>query len=345
MNKKRWTAIGIAVGLFLLSFASTYMMGVVKKEKDQTDSLTGTYQSLFGEDQVSKTIIEDGSTDKQIAVLTVDGTIVSGGTSGLFGSAGYDHAAFMQQLQWIEEDKAVKGIVLVVNSPGGGTFESAQIKDKLVEIKNKTKKPLYVSMQNMAASGGYYISANADKIFATEETMTGSIGVIMSGLNYSGLYDKLGISDTTIKSGEYKDIMSQSRPVTDGDKAILQTMIDDSYARFVNVIVEGREMDEARVRELADGRIYDGAQAKSVGLVDEIGYKEDTINALKKDFNLKNAQVFEYQAASFPLSSLLFSKASSALAPEKNTVSELNRLIEKFGTVESPKMMYLYGGE
>ena len=233
----------------------------------------------------------------------------------------------------------------MVNSPGGGTFESAQIKDKLVEIKNKTKKPLYVSMQNMAASGGYYISANADKIFATEETMTGSIGVIMSGLNYSGLYDKLGISDTTIKSGEYKDIMSQSRPVTDGDKAILQTMIDDSYARFVNVIVEGLEMDEARVRELADGRIYDGAQAKSVGLVDEIGYKEDAINALKKDFNLKNAQVFEYQAASFPLSSLLFSKASSALAPEKNTVSELNRLIEKFGTVESPKMMYLYGGE
>lgn len=96
---------------------------------------------------------------------------------------------------------------------------------------------------------------------------------------------------------------------------------------------------------MADGRIYDGAQAKSVGLVDEIGYKEDAINALKKDFNLKNAQVFEYQAASFPLSSLLFSKASSALAPEKNTVSELNRLIEKFGTVESPKMMYLYGGE
>lgn len=343
MNKKRWTAIGIAVGLFLLSFASTYMIGVVKKETDQTDFLTGTYQSLFGKNQVSKTIIEDGSTDKQIAVLTVDGSIDSGGISGLSG--GYNHAAFMQQLQWIEEDKAVKGIVLVVDSPGGNTFESSQIKDKLDEIKNKTKKPLYVSMQSVAASGGYFISANADKIFATEETITGSIGVVFKSLNYSGLYDKLGISDTTLKAGEHKDLMSSSRPVTDGDKAIWQTMLDDSYARFVNVIVEGREMDEARVRELADGRIYDGAKAKNVGLVDEIGYKEDAINAMKKDFNLKNAQVFEYQPASYPLSSLLFSKASSALAPEKNTVSELNRLIEKFGTVESPKMMYLYGGE
>ncbi|MGX7418805.1 signal peptide peptidase SppA [Carnobacterium gallinarum] len=345
MNKKRWAAVGIAVGLLVVSLASSYAVNLAKKEDKESTTLGDTYSMLLGEQAVSKNISQAGAANKSVVVLTVDGAILDGGTSGIFSSGGYNHADFMNQLQLVEDDDDVKGIVLVVNSPGGGTFESAEIKDKLVEIKTKTKKPLYVSMQNMAASGGYYISANADKIFATEETLTGSIGVIMSGLNYSGLYEKLGISDTTIKSGQYKDIMSQSRAMTDGDRAILQTMIDDSYGRFVNVVATGRNMDEKRARELADGRIYDGAQAKSVGLVDEIGYKEDVIKAIQKDYKLEDGQVFEYQTTSSSLSNLFFSKASQVLAPEKNTVSELSNLLEKFGTVDSPKMMYLYGGE
>lgn len=139
--------------------------------------------------------------------------------------------------------------------------------------------------------------------------------------------------------------MSQSRAMTDGDREILQKMIDDSYNRFVKVVADGRKMDEAKVKELADGRIYDGAQAKEVGLVDEIGYQEDVIKALQKDYKLEDGEVFEYQTSSASWSNLLFSKASHALAPEKSTLSELNGLLEKFGTVDSPKMMYLYGGE
>lgn len=189
MNKKRWSAIGIALGLFVLSIGSSYLVNMMQKDKEETANFNDTYNMLLGGETAAKNVLEAGDTKKSIAVLTVEGTIVDSGESSLFSSGGYNHADLLNQIQYIEEDDSVKGIVLVVNSPGGGTFESAEIKDKLLELKKQTKKPLYVSMQNMAASGGYYISANADKIFATEETLTGSIGVIMSGLNYSGLYE------------------------------------------------------------------------------------------------------------------------------------------------------------
>lgn len=345
MNKKRWIAVVSATILFVASIVATGVMEISKKNASSTNSINELSSMFGGTDPLSENVIESGKANQRIVLLTIEGTILSNGASGLFNTASYDHQLFMNELQSIEADDSIKGIILSVNSPGGGTYESAQIKDKLVEIKEKTKKPLYVSMKNTAASGGYYVSANAEKIFATDETLTGSIGVIMSGSNYSGLFEKLGISDTTIKSGEFKDIGSASRPMTEGDRAILQQMIDDSYSRFVNVVATGRHMDESRVRELADGRIYDGAQAKTAGLVDEIGYQEDVIKAMRKDYNLKDAELFEYQAASPSLSSLFTSKASQLIAPKSSVVSELDGMMSKFGTINSPKMMYLYGGE
>lgn len=345
MNKKRWIAVVSATILFVASIVATGVMEISKKNASSTNSINELSSMFGGTDPLSENVIESGKANQRIVLLTIEGTILSNGASGLFNTASYDHQLFMNELQSIEDDDSIKGIILSVNSPGGGTYESAQIKDKLVEIKEKTKKPLYVSMKNTAASGGYYVSANAEKIFATDETLTGSIGVIMSGSNYSGLFEKLGISDTTIKSGEFKDIGSASRPMTEGDRAILQQMIDDSYSRFVNVVATGRHMDESRVRELADGRIYDGAQAKAAGLVDEIGYQEDVIKAMRKDYNLKDAELFEYQAASPSLSSLFTSKASQLIAPKNSVVSELDGMMSKFGTINSPKMMYLYGGE
>ncbi|WP_413487788.1 signal peptide peptidase SppA [Carnobacterium divergens] len=345
MNKKRWIAVVSATILFVASIVATGVMEISKKNASSTNSINELSSMFGGTDPLSENVIESGKANQRIVLLTIEGTILSNGASGLFNTASYDHQLFMNELQSIEADDSIKGIILSVNSPGGGTYESAQIKDKLVEIKEKTKKPLYVSMKNTAASGGYYVSANAEKIFATDETLTGSIGVIMSGSNYSGLFEKLGISDTTIKSGEFKDIGSASRPMTEGDRAILQQMIDDSYSRFVNVVATGRHMDESRVRELADGRIYDGAQAKAAGLVDEIGYQEDVIKAMRKDYNLKDAELFEYQAASPSLSSLFTSKASQLIAPKSSVVSELDGMMSKFGTINSPKMMYLYGGE
>ncbi len=132
-----------------------------------------------------------------------------------------------------------------MNSPGGGVVESAEIHDKILDIK-KVKKPVYVSMGSMAASGGYYISAPADKIYASPETMTGSLGVIMHGYNYEKLAKKYGVEFETIKSGPHKDIMSPTREMTGEEREILQNMINNSYDQFVKVIADGRGMTERK---------------------------------------------------------------------------------------------------
>ncbi len=212
-------------------------------------------------------MLESGSPTQKIAVLEVDGVIQDTGETSLFQTAGYVHKEFMKQLNHVKDDSTVKGIILRVNSPGGGTNESAEIHHKLVQIQEETDKPIYVSMGSMAASGGYYISAPANKIFASPETMTGSLGVIMQGVNIAELADKLGIDFTTIKSGPYKDIMSQYRDMTKEEKEILDSMLKNSYDEFVRIISEGRDMSENEVREIADGRVYDGRQAKEVGLL------------------------------------------------------------------------------
>lgn len=345
MNAKRWSAIGVALSIFIFSlFFSNYFTYIVQ-EQETTESASDSLLGLLGTTTLEESLLKAGDSSKRIVVLSVEGTILAGQSSSLTGDTGYDHDGFLQQLEQVLVDDTIKGIVLSVNSPGGGTYESAQIKDKLIEIQETTEKPIYVSMGSMAASGGYYISAPAEKIFASEETLTGSIGVIMSGTNITELFEKIGIDDTTIKSGEFKDIGSTTREMTEEDAAILQTMVNTSFDRFVDVIVKGRGMDEEVVRSIADGRIYDGAQAVELGLVDEIGYQEDALEAIQKDYKLEDAEIFSYQTPSLSFASLFSAKVNSLFQTSETMESELGKLMSAIGTPDSPKMMYYYGGE
>lgn len=193
-------------------------------------------------------------------------------------------------------------------------------------------------MGSMAASGGYYISTAADKIYASPETLTGSLGVIMESVNYSKLADELGIKFETIKSGAHKDIMSPTRDMTKEERKIMQTMVNDSYEGFVNVISKGRHMSKADVKKIADGRVYDGRQAKKIGLVDELGFYDDTISAMKKDHkNMKNASVITYEEG-FGLGSL-FSMSAAKMFKSEIDFLNMKELISQSG---SPRMMYLY---
>lgn len=288
----------------------------------------------FGE-----TILEEGAPGERIAVLTLDGVIQDlGNSSSLFQPAGYNHQFFMSQLYEVLEDESVKGLVLQVNSPGGGVVESADIYDAIREIQLTREIPMYVSMGGMAASGGYYVSAPADKIFVNRETITGSIGVIMESVNYAKLAEKYGIDFNTIKTGPYKDIMSGSREMKEEERVMLQEMINDSYERFVDIIEEGRGMTEAEVKAVADGRIMNGRQAIEAGLADATGKVGDAIAAMKEDFDLQNATVFEYAAAE-NWASLFGVKAGSLLGG--NIESELiGKLLSDYN---APRMMYLYG--
>ncbi|MFS0654576.1 signal peptide peptidase SppA [Bacillus sp. 179-C3.3 HS] len=331
MNAKRWVALVIAFGVFAVSILISVTMTLFQSFNDNNMS----YQ--FG-DEIEEKVLEDGSGSNKIAVVEINGTIQdNGGASSLLGGEGYDHRAFLKELDKAKDDPSVKGVLLRVNSPGGGVYESAEIHKKLEEVK-KAKKPIYVSMGSMAASGGYYVSAPADKIFASPETLTGSLGVIMQTLNYSKLADNLGIKYETIKSGKYKDIMSPDRDMTKDERDIMQDMVNNSYEGFVKVIADGRDMSKENVKKIADGRIYDGTQAKANGLVDELGYYEDALKAMKKnEKGLKGAKVVSY-SQSFGWNSLLSMSAGKLF---KSELDFLN-LKETLAGSNGSKPMYLY---
>ncbi|KAB7705897.1 signal peptide peptidase SppA [Bacillus aerolatus] len=334
MNKKRIIALALAAGLLIVSvIVNTASVAL-------TSDISTAWETAMGasEEDFTERVEEEGSARKKIAVLPVEGVIQDTATTESFlSSPGYNHQQFMKKLDKVQEDQSVKAIVLQVNSPGGGVVESAQIHDKIREIKEKTKKPVYVSMGSMAASGGYYISAPADKIYASPETLTGSLGVIMQSVNYSELAKNYGVDFVTIKSGPHKDILSPTRKVTEEEKKILQSMINNSYNGFVDVIAKGRGMSKEQVKKIADGRIYDGRQAKELNLIDGFGYLEDTVEALKKAENLKGAQVITYESNS-GLPSFLTMKAQQLLGGNE----EINALMKIFSHPNSPRLMYLY---
>ena len=335
MNLKRWIALGAAVLLFSVSIIIN--IASIAFSKDWTSS----FENMLAvpESDYSETVLEAGDLKERIAVLKVDGVIQdTGGATSLFGAVGYDHQFFMDQLEMIKEDKTIKAVVLQVNSPGGGVVESAQIYDKIKEVQEEAGVPFYVSMGSMAASGGYYIAAPADKIFLNKETLTGSIGVIMESVNYGKLAEKYGVDFVTIKTGPYKDIMSPTRDMTKDELAMLQDMINDSYETFVDIIEEGRGMTEAQVKAVADGRIMNGSQAIEAGLADDYGYLEDVIDAVRKDFDLKNAEVMEYGHAQ-GLTSLFSMKTQSLFGGDVES-QLIGRLLSDYN---APRMMYLYG--
>ncbi|MBB6445717.1 signal peptide peptidase SppA [Bacillus benzoevorans] len=335
MNGKRWAALGIAAVLFFFSVAINTMTTFLSKDfQTAMEEFMNPASGLMAEE-----VIEEGNMMERIAVIDLNGTIQdTGEASPFFQTAGYHHRTFMKNLNQAKEDSTVKGIIVKVNTPGGGVVESAEIHDKIVEIQKEAKKPVYISMGTMAASGGYYISAPADKIFASPETLTGSLGVIMQGMNLSGLAEKYGVKFDTIKSGEFKDIGSPYREMTEAERNILQDMINHSYDGFVKVISEGRGIPEEEVRKIADGRVYDGRQAKQLNLIDEYGYFEDALAALKKDKKLEDAQVVQY-SSNLGLGSLFSMSARNLLGQDD---FELAGVLQLLSNQNSPRMMYLY---
>lgn len=333
MAMKRWIAIIVATVLIFISIGINSLSYIFTRD----------FNLIFEEMTASgvgynEVVVEPGTGMDRIAVLSLDGVIQDVQASPFLGTVGYNHQTFMSQLQDVLVDPTVKGVVLAVNTPGGGVLESADIYDAIRAIQLEKEIPIYVSMGGMAASGGYYIAAPAEKIFVHPETITGSIGVIMESVNYSKLAEELGIDFNTIKSGPYKDMMSGSREMTKEERAMLQEMIDDSYNRFVDIVAEGRQMSVEEVKKVADGRIMNGRQAIEAGLADEFGKTGDVIDALKADYELENATVFEY--ATLDNFSSLFSMKVQSLFGRNVEAELIGKILTDY---QAPRMMYLYG--
>src|SRR5918997_4589282 len=232
----------------------------------------------------------------KIAVLPVVGQI-GVETSPPTGSPTATPETLRDQLRQAAEDERVRAVILEIDSPGGGVVPTDQMHKSIRDFKEKTKKPVVVSMGQTAASGGYYIATAADEIVANETTLTGSLGVIFTYLNLEEAADKLGIEQEVVKSGTFKDIGSLTREPSEEELEILQTLIDESYDGFVEVIVEGRSLPDDRVRELADGRVYSGLQAESLGLVDQLGGLEKAAQTSERLAGIEEATVVRYERA------------------------------------------------
>jgi protease-4 len=230
----------------------------------------------------------------KIAIIDVDGMILNARGSGLLGSGENPVSLFRERLDAAADDCHVKAVVLRINSPGGAVTASDIMYQDLLHFREKTGKPVVACMMDVAASGAYYLAMAADKIYAHPSTVTGSIGVIMSLYNATGLFAKLGVSTDPIKSGKNKDLGNPGRPMTDEERAILQGMVNSFYDQFVEVVVKGRDLPEERVRALADGRVYTGLDACKLRLVDEVGYLEDAIKDAMARACIKDATIIAY---------------------------------------------------
>lgn len=275
-----------------------------------------------------------GAGAKKVAVVPVEGQISDadstlGGVQPVTSPDGLDDA-----LRQAAEDDSVVAVILEVNSPGGGVTASDEMHQSILDFKRKSGKPVVVSMGSVAASGGYYISTAADEIVANETTLTGSLGVILPLTNFSKAADKYGVTQDAITSGKFKDIGSPFKKLKPEERKILQGIVDQNYDEFVNVIVKGRGIPEQRVREIADGRIYSGEQAKKLGLVDEFGGLEEAAKRSRALADVNEATVVRYtQTPSF--SDLLRAR----LAPP---APDAVRIMEAAGVELSPEPKYLY---
>jgi protease-4 len=198
----------------------------------------------------------------------------------------------IQEIRYFVDDDGVKAIVLRIDSPGGGVGASQEIYREVV--KAKRVKPVVASFGGVAASGGYYIACGTDKIMANPGTITGSIGVVMQFANLEELFKKIGYKGYVIKSGTYKDVGSPFREMTPEEKELLQEVIDTVHQQFIKAVAEGRKLPLEKVAAIADGRIFSGEQARDLGLVDEMGNLEDTIDMAARMAGIKGKPVVIY---------------------------------------------------
>ena len=242
-----------------------------------------------------------------IGVLTIDGTIAeSDSSSVLTGSSSYHHSWTLDMIDQMMGDAENKALLLFLNTPGGSVYASDELYFKIKEYKETTGRPVWSYMSSMAASGGYYISAPADRIVANRNCWTGSIGVTV-GTYYdvSKLLKKLGVSTVTITSGRNKAMGSYTDPMTEEQREILQSLVDEAYDQFVGIVAEGRNMPDKKVRELADGRIYTAKQALENGLIDDIKTYSEASAELQQQVGSPALKVINYDGDEGFLKSLL----------------------------------------
>lgn len=272
-----------------------------------------------------------GSQSEGVGVIRIYGQISMSSQGNMVEmTPGADE--FVSQLNKFEHDSRIKAVVVRIDSPGGTIAATQEIYQK-ISVLRKKNIPVIASMGDIAASGGYYVASACNLIYANHGTLTGSIGVIMSAPNLRGLFDKLGIQMTVIKSGRYKDILSTSRDITPEERVLLQTLIDSAYMQFLKDVSLGRNVPIDDIRPVADGRVLDGDMAVASKLVDAIGTYEDA---------LAKARSMGGLAADAPVYEEVYSPFKQMLGAVEGAMGRANPFTAHIGKLNPTLVEYRY---
>lgn len=260
----------IAISVALIILVSTFLVVLF--------SIGSGFNSLF-----SPTAYNVNTPSNSFSVIPIVG-VVQSASGGSFGTRepSYLHGDTVAYIKSLAEDDDDKGILLYMNTPGGGVYEGDEVYLALMEYKEKTGRPIWVYMAGTCASAGYYISVAGDQLTANRNTTTGSIGVYIALTDTSGLYEKFGLRTVLVRSGDNKGVGVDGVPVTDENAAVYQGIVDEAYEQFLDVVEKGRGIDRTTLRGIADGRPYTGAQALELGLIDQLGDWETTLTAFEE---------------------------------------------------------------
>jgi len=281
---------------------------------------------------------DKGWVSNRIAIIDISGVLMNNRTPGLLSEGEHPVSLFMEKLSAAEKDNRVKAVILRVNSPGGTVTASDTMYQEILAFKKKSGKPVIAFFQDVAASGGYYLSCAADEIMAQRTSVTGSIGVIMQMFNFAGSMAKLGMTADAITSGAHKDTGTPFRPMRAEERALFQKLVDDFYEQFVNAVAAGRpKLTTEQVRTLADGRVYNADQALAAGLIDRIGTLHDAIDVAKQRAQITSALAVSYRRPG-DWSPNIYSQAPSQQA---QTLNLINVTLPDLWTSE-PRFMYIW---
>lgn len=334
MSKKQTTGLVAAAVIFVVVGVISVITNALSSKLTATTSgnVTSGFSSFMDElyGTTSTIALADMPIDRDfIAIVSIEGTIqASTGSGSLYGTTeGYNHDLLMEYVDKLMDNDCNKGIILRLDTPGGTVYEADELYLKLKEYKEETGRPIWAYMESSCCSGGVYIASVSDEQYANRITTTGSIGVILSMYDMSGLFEELGIKEVNIVSAKNKDMGSAGKPMTSEQKAIYQSIVDEYYTQFVEIVAEGRDMSVEEVKKLADGRIYTAKQAVENGLIDGIKTSEEFDDYVKEQSGVDN--FYEPSSSGGYLSELFGSFAS---VKEKSESEVLVDLMNQLGS-------------
>ncbi|MBN2183429.1 MAG: signal peptide peptidase SppA [Sedimentisphaerales bacterium] len=326
-EKRTWLSLCLLTLLIILAGCNSgaFQIEMIPADKELKESQVQKDKGFFIFDK--------------IALIDVEGTMANERQGGLLRSGDNPVSTFIEKLDKAAKDSDVKAVVLRMDSPGGTVVAADIMYHSLQEFKRKSKKPVVVCVTGMACSGGYYLACAGDGIVAQPSSVIGNIGTIFQTFSISGTLDKVGVKTVTIKSGQLKDIASPLHDLSEDERRVLEGITHELFQQFVSVVRDGRKnIDEPKLQELTDGRVFTAKQALDEELIDKIGYLADGITWAKELANLEKAKVVIYHRPSSYTPNVYSSASANAAGLEALVNFELPDWLTTGGT----QFLYLW---